>query len=243
MMRALFASLCMLALVGCDPRERSPVAPRTPGTPPAAPGPTSSQTYTISGTVKTSENLAAAGARVVVLGQESSAFATTDGDGHYSISGVRPSPAEGMAPLLSASKTGFFTDLKFADSNYLPISMDTGLDFALAPWVQIPLGEVVRGLSPIGPRVCSHWGYGASECQRFGVTAPATGSLDVTISAPLFNFDVDIVGPAGSFVLYDGRWASPLRLAIPVEAGATYELRVIGGWNPAREFELTVAMR
>jgi hypothetical protein len=184
-----------------------------------------------------------AGARVVVLGQELTAFATTDADGRYSISGVKASPAESMSPLLSASQTGFFTDLKFADSSYLPIARDTVLDFTLAPWVQIPLGEVINGQSPIGPRVCSHWGYGASECQRFGVTAPATGFLDVTISARLFNFDVDVVGPEGSFVLYDPRWVSPMRLAIPVVVGSTYEIRVIGGWSPAREFELTATMR
>lgn len=227
-MRPLFRLVVCLGLAACNHPPTAPegLSVRVPA-PSPAPQP-SSATYTVSGVVRTTGSVPITGASLVVLGQES-AFATTDGDGRYSISGVKASPAEGMAPLLSASKAGFFTDLRFADSNYLPISSDTVLDFALAPLVQITLGEVVRGLSPIGPSVCSHWGYGASECQRFGVTAPATGLLDVTLSAPLFAFDVDIVGPDGSFALYDASWVSPLRLAIPVEAGSTYEIRVIGG--------------
>jgi hypothetical protein len=184
-----------------------------------------------------------AGARVVVLGPHSSA-AITDADGLYTISGIRPSPTDdAMAPLLSASKAGFFTDVRFADVNYEPIRKDTVLDFALTPWEEIALGDVVQGQTGAGPRVCSHWGYGTSECQRFGVVAPATGVLDVTLTAPVFDFDFDVVGPDGSFVFYDSRWVSPKRMAISVEAGSRYELRVIGGWSPAREFELVATMR
>jgi hypothetical protein len=234
-MRVVFASLYVLGLVGCD-------APHV-HTQPTPVAPTPIPTYSISGAVKTNTNLAVAGARVVVLGQQLSA-ATTDADGLYTISGVRPSPTDdGMAPLLSASKTGLFTDVRFADANYLPIRRDTVLDFALTPWAEIALGEVVQGQSPVGPRVCSHWGYGASECQRFGVIAPETGVLEVTLTAPVFNFDFDVVGPQGSFVLYDPRWLSPKRIAISVEAGSRYELRVIGGWSPARAFELVATMR
>jgi hypothetical protein len=188
------------------------------------------------------------GVRVTVLGDlavagQESAFTTTDDAGHYSISGVRGASSEGSGPLLSASKPGFFTDVRFADPSYQPISRDTVLDFELAPLVQIAPGEVVRGRSPTGPKVCSHWGYGTSECQRFGVVAPAAGRLVVTISAPVFQFDVDLIGPDGSFLLYDPSWVSPVRLEIPVQAGSTYEIRVIGGWDPPRVFELTTAMR
>lgn len=243
-MRTLLPSVVWLGLVAaaCGEGGRTPTRPAEIPRP-ASPAPQpSSATYTVSGVVRTTGNTAVAGARVVVLGQES-AFATTDGDGRYSISGVSSSPTEGMAPLLSAAKTGFFTDVRFADSTYVPISRDAVLDFALEPLVLITVGEVVRGQSPIGPGVCSHWGYGEGWCQRFGVTAPATGLLDVTISAPIFAFDVDVVGPDGTFVLYDASWVSPLRLAIPVQAGSTYEIRVIGGWDPPREFELLTAMR
>jgi hypothetical protein len=35
---------------------------------------------------------------------------------------------------------------------------------------------------------------------------------------------------------------SPLRVTIPVHAGSTYEIRVVGGWEPPREFELTTTL-
>lgn len=82
-----------------------------------------------------------------------------------------------MSPLLSASKPGYFTDVKFADANYVPISKDTQLDFELDPWVHISLGEVIRGRIGVDDAVCSHWGYGSTVCQRFAVTAPASGTL------------------------------------------------------------------
>ena len=104
-------------------------------------------------------------------------------------------------------------------------------------------GEVVRGRRASWSCGLFARGYGAGACQRFGVTAPATGVLEVTLTAPVFNFDFDVVGPDGSFALYDARWVSPMRLAIPVEAGSRYELRVIGGWSPAREFELVATLR
>ena len=139
MMRALFASVCVLALVACDQPQRSPVAPQTPIAPSSIP------TYTISGSVRTDGNVLVAGARVVVLGQDSTAATTTDGDGRYSISGVGRHQTEGMSPLLSAAKPGYFTDVEFADSSYRPISRDTTLDFTLHPWVPIELGEVCPG--------------------------------------------------------------------------------------------------
>src|SRR5262249_49922214 len=140
------------------------------------------------------------------------------------------------------SSAGYFTDVEFANSNYLPLSKDATLDFTLAPLTRIPLGEIVEGRSPLGDRVCSHWGYGASACQRFAVKVPVSGILEVDMSAPQFNFDVDIVAPNGTFALYDGSWRSPHR-AIEVEAGLTYEIRVIGGWEPPRTFELSARVQ
>ena len=244
-MRTVFVCLCTILLLGCDDRvPRNPVTGPTPSAPPPAPGPIPPPpTYTVSGVVKTTANVPVAGARVVVLGQESPAVATTDADGRYSVSAVKASPAESMAPLLSASKAGFFTDVEFAGGSYSPISRDTQLDFELSPSASISLGDVIRGQSPDGDPVCSHWGYGSTACQRFALTVPASGNLEVTLSAPVFNFDVDIVGPDGTFALYSAVWVSPLRVSIPVVAGSTYEIRVIGGWSPPRQFQLTTTVR
>jgi hypothetical protein len=148
-----------------------------------------------------------------------------------------------MSPLLSAARAGYFTDAEFANRGYAPISSDAQVDFTLAPLLNIALGEVVSGTSPTGDPICSHWAYGSSACQRFAVTVPTAGTLDVTLSAPVFNFDLDIVGPDGTFAAYSGVWVSPVRVTFRVEAGSTYEIRVIGGWSPPRHFELTTALR
>jgi hypothetical protein len=243
--RILVCLGAMVLLAACDTTQSLPLGPtRTTGSnPPPTPQPVPPTTsYTVSGVVRTRAGIPVAGARVVVLGQAGSISTTTDGSGNYSIAGVEAS-FDRMSPLLSASSAGYFTDVEFADSAYLPIVKDTKVDFRLAPVAPISLGEVIQGRSPVGDRVCSHWGYGASACQRFALAAPASGTLEVTISAPQFEFDFDIVAPDGTFALYDGSWRGPLSVSIPVVAGATYEIRVIGGWNPPRAFELTTALR
>ena len=63
-----------------------------------------------------------AGARVIVLGQESTATTITDNEGRYSISGVSPSPVERMSPLLNAAKPGYFTDVN--SQTQLPANLE-----------------------------------------------------------------------------------------------------------------------
>jgi hypothetical protein len=73
------------------------------------------------------------------------------------------------------------------------------------------------------------------------MTMPETGSLDITISAPSFQHDVDIVGPDGTFVLYDPIWRTPKRHTVLVHAGSTYEIRVIGVTGV--DFDLSTTLR
>jgi hypothetical protein len=75
------------------------------------------------------------------------------------------------------------------------------------------------------------------------MTAPASGTLELTLSAQDFNFDVDVVRPDGTFAVYASASVSPLRVMTPVQTGSTYEIRVAGGWSPARTFELTTTLR
>lgn len=233
---ALIVSVVLAACDGQPPTVPGPALGRPskpPAPPPAAP------TYTVSGVVSIG-NMPVEGARVAVL-PDGVLSATTDDDGFYSISGV-PSSYELMAPLLSASKRGYFSDIRFANSSYAPIAGDTRLNFNLAPWLSIAVGEIVTGRLDGSDPECSHWGYGSGACRRFAVTAPANGSLEVTVTAPVFDFDVDIVGPDGRFVLYDPVWAPVRRFVIGAESGSTYQIRLIGGCCPVREFELRTAL-
>jgi hypothetical protein len=163
--------------------------------------------------------------------------AVTDSSGRYSVSGVRTS-----VPLVRAAKRGFFTDFQ-----HVAVSQDVHLDVGLDPWVPVAIGAVVKGRIPDTNARCTRGasGWGPKPCERFAITIPARGNLVVTISAPTFVFHLDVVGPSGEYDVYEGFYMSPMTTQIPVEANATYELRVIGGnpaWDSARDFELTTAL-
>jgi hypothetical protein len=169
----------------------------------------------------------------------------TDGDGMYNMPEVRAyAGGDSIGWLLvGASKPGYFADFKW----WLEFPEDADLNLRLQPFTtSIPLGEAVRG--QIGESECAGLGYGGwygqrSPCRRYAITVPATGTLEMTLSAPVFNFDVDVVRPDGTFAVYASSSSSPFRVRAQVEAGLTYEIRVAGGWSPAREFELLTVLR
>lgn len=230
-MRTIVAPLVWLGvlMVACDGGNRL----TTPTFPSNffAPGPFLAATYAVSGVVRTAGNVPVAGARVVVVDQQPPVAATTDGNGRSSLPAVTAS-IWSMAPLLSASKPGFFADIKFAGGGYTPISRDTQLDFELETLLYIAVGDTVRAHTSASQRVCSHYGYGTGSCHRFALTVQASGTLEVTHSAPV---DTDVVKPDGTFAIYHP-FAPPLRF--PVEAGLTYEIRVA----TADDFELRTTL-
>ena len=257
-MKRLCASVgSVLIACACGNSPLLPAAPTSvptasttdtaPFPPPAPPG----TTRGLVGKVTGAANVPIDGARVVVLavgwygGTTTEASAVTDGDGVYSMPAVK-AYAGGDAVgwlLVGASKPGYFADFKW----WLDFPKDSDLDLRLEPLtVSIALGEAIRG--EIGERECAGLGYGGwygqrSPCRRYAITVPASGTLDMTFSAPLFNFDVDVVNPDGSFAVYASSSISPLRARMPVQAGLTYEIRVAGGWSPAREFEFIAVLR
>jgi hypothetical protein len=167
----------------------------------------------------------------------------SDDKGEYLIRGVRSSYGM-MSPLLSASKPGFFAATEFAHGDYSPIVTDTTLDLVMIPIVTVPVGVTHHGrVAQAGDHPCSNYGYGTSDCQRFALTMPATGSLEITISgsAGVFRHDVDIVGPDGAIVVYDPRWSNPTRHTLMVHSGSTYEIRVIG--FTGEDFDLSTTLR
>ena len=230
------ALICATVLVpACGADRELPVAPSQT---PAHVVVSSGTTFAVSGVV-TAAGVPAAGVRVAVLDQHPATPSITDASGRYSVQ-ARVNQPWNMSPLLSASKPGFFSDTRFTDVNYAPITKDTQIDLALEPIRQIPLGQVIsdRGVES----TCSHWGYGTQPCQRFAVTAPSTGLLTITVSAAVIRFDVDVVRPDGTFAAYvPYPSGSPVRIEIPTEAGMTYEIRLT---DPgAQKVELTTALR
>jgi hypothetical protein len=171
------------------------------------------------------------------------ASALTDGGGIYEMPQVRAyaGPDNIGWLLVGASKQGYFADHKW----WSDFPKDADLDLRLEPWRFIQIGEVIKG--KIDQTECAGLGYGGwygqrALCQRYAVTAPGSGTLHVTISAPVFSFDADIVNPDGTFAAYDASTRSPIRPTASVTSGLTYEIRV-AAVGAAREFELTTAVR
>lgn len=167
---------------------------------------------------------------------------TTDANGNYSLSDVAEKP-QGWDPWVRASKPGYFIDFRRPR-----LSEDTRLDFALDPWAHISLGEVVRGTVNAGDARCAGNSYGLpGYCERFAVTMPAAGTLEIALTWSSTRPDVvlDVVSPNGSpCALFSWPGASRHQLRIPADARSTYEIRVVDDGNASPlDFELTTALR
>jgi hypothetical protein len=83
---------------------------------------------------------------------------------------------------------------------------------------------------------------GRPPCQRFAVTIPSSGTLEATISASVYEFDVDIVKPDGTFAAYIGYpyRSGPPVISAQVTAGSVYEVRLAGA---PTDFELKTTLR
>jgi hypothetical protein len=261
-----FARICSVVLLaGCGGTYSSPTAPTTPtvvattsnscfpivgGCLPLAP-PAASRALT--GVVADAAGRPVAGASVAV--QEVGLYGdfivqssvSTNGAGTYSIPNVQAFNRGIGWLLVGASKQGYFADFKW----WLNFPADEDLNLRLDPWVHITPGATVRGR--IGDAFCAGLGYGGlvgamtdrmgrPPCQRFAVTIPRSGTLEASISASVYEFDVDIVNPDGTFAAYIGYpyRTGPPRITASVNAGSVYEIRLAGA---PTDFELTTTLR
>ena len=237
-MNARFTT-CVLVLVAsaaCNTRVSTSPSP----IPPPITLPPVIESNTVSGLVTSAGSIPVAGARVFLLDESGAAvpdvFAVTDATGHYRIERLSKSPFLGT--LVGASAITFF-----ADHAWVSLLPDTRLDFTLDALTFIVLGDTIR--ARISDTMCAGLGYGGGSgapCQRFALTVPRSGTLTVTLTAANFAFDFDVARPDGTFAVYRALTASPARVDLLVEAGLTYQLRVVrvGGGS---EFELTTALR
>ena len=201
--------------------DAGPVAPTPPQFRPGAPAP--SPPYPISGTVF-ADAVPVNGARILVFGDPivTSRSTTTDDQGYYAFDDLGNVFCPPACTMVSASKTGFFTDVRYAET-----ARNGRLDFELDPLVFISVGQVVNGYAgAAGDAKCEGLGYGSSPCQRFAIKAPATGVLRISSPGP-FNFDFDVLKPDGTFATYSSGSPAPFTTRIEVTAGSIYEFRVV----------------
>jgi hypothetical protein len=248
-MKTTFAPLCAMALIiGCnDSRSLATGPTAVSGSDPIATAPA---THALSGVI-TAAGVPVSGVEVAELetvygddcfNPRELRETTPDGAGSYRLSDVSDSGATMWASWVRASKSGYFTNFQRPR-----VSRDMTLDFALDPWVFIPLGEVVRGTVNAGDAFCYGNSYGVPGlCHRFALAIRSTGTLEVTLTWTNTRPDVvlDVVRPGGQpCALFSWPGASRHSLRIPVEAGSTYEIRVVddGSASPL-SYELTTTL-
>ena len=232
--------------VACSdlPSAPSATAPPTPGTA-ACQFCTLPGSYALTGTVRAG-GFPVAGARVglVKLGPPTMspgpdqliASTLTDTSGSYALAMVENVSFSGA--LVAASKAGYFID-----TQYVLMSGDRRQDFDLERAVHIPLGEIA---SQGGTAYCASAGYGGmggSLCRRFALTAPASGTLEASVSSSAAaDFDATILRPDGTIGMY-GTSRGPLSIAVEVTGGLTYQIDVVPISAPSVTFSLTTALR
>jgi hypothetical protein len=248
-MKPMCALLCVVALImGCNDSRSLVTGPTDVSS--SGQIATAPTTHVLSGVV-TAAGVPVGGAEVAELetvygddcfNPREFQKTTTDGAGSYRLPAVNDSGATTWASWVRTYKPGYFTNFQRPR-----VSRDMTLDFALDPWVFIPLGEVVRGTVKAGDAFCYGNSYGVPGlCHRFALAIRSTGTLEVTLKWTNTRPDVvlDVVRPGGRpCALFSWPGASRHTLRLPVEAGSTYEIRVVddGSASPL-SYELTTAL-
>jgi hypothetical protein len=249
-MRTMFVCLTALPLMAACEGQTVVTAPSSI----PASGPAQSlvtlRTHTLSGIV-TAKGVPVAGAGVAelqtVYGDDcftphELSSTTSDASGSYTLPAVLDSSTSTWASWMRASKPGYFTDFERPR-----VSQDMRLDFVLDPWTFISLGTVIHGIVNAGDAVCRGNSYGLPGfCDRFALTVPSSGVLDVTLTWPTNRPDVvlDVVRPVGNpCALFSWPGATHHTVRIPVEAGSTYEIRVVDdGLASPLDYELRTGL-
>jgi hypothetical protein len=250
-MRTILVYLtAVLPLAACDGRQNIVTVPSPIPAPALAQSLASARTHMLSGAV-TAAGVPVAGAGIAelqtVYGDDcftphDLSSTTTDASGSYTLPAVIDSSTSMWASWMRAYKSGYFTDFQRPR-----VSQDMRLDFVLDPWTHIALGTVVHGTVNVGDSVCRGNSYGLPGfCDRFALTVPSSGILDVTLTWPTNRPDVvlDVVRPGGNpCALFSWPGAARHTLKIPVEGGSTYEIRVVDDGNASPlNYELTTAL-
>jgi hypothetical protein len=240
----------VLPLAACDGGRTVATTPSSIPAPALAQSLASARTHVVSGVV-TAAGVPVAGAGIAelqtVYGDDcftphELSSTTTNASGSYTLPAVIDSSTSMWASWMRAYKPGYFTDFQRPR-----VSQDMRLDFVLDPWTHVALGTVIHGTVNAGDALCRGNSYGLPGfCDRFALTVPSAGTLEVTLTWPTSRPDVvlDVVRPAGNpCALFSWPGAVHHTLRIPVEAGSTYEIRVVDdGRASPLNYELTTAL-
>jgi hypothetical protein len=155
----------------------------------------------------------------------------TDATGRVEISGQTVTSRERL--LVRAAKPGFFTS-----AVALPAGLEMQHHFTLRPWVMTAMNQTIRGTT----RLDAFCEAADEPCQRYAVTAPRNGRLDVSVRTSVREgMDLWVEMPGGD--IYGPRADRPLQLEFDAIAGTTYEIRVLSFRGVPREFELSIRIR
>ena len=156
----------------------------------------------------------------------------SDASGKYTIVGVPEVRGTGL--VLRAAKPGYFSA-----RGGTRLHTEMRADFQLRPWAIVPLDDVVKGTLDAADDGC---GDVNEPCRQLAVVAPSSGLLDVSLTtATPRQMDAWVEDPGGD--VHSPAIGAPLRVLIPVVAGATYQI-TIQSWVPnSPPFELTMQLK
>jgi hypothetical protein len=157
--------------------------------------------------------------------------ATSDATGQYTVSGVPLEPRNRL--VLRASAPGYFSR-----TGGVSLSPKMSADFRLTPWTRISLDDVVKGTLRADDPGCRI----PEPCREYAVSLPRSGTLDVSVVAPVgAALDLWVETPNGD--VYSPWQGAPRRLSVAVFAGFVCQITVINYDSSPRDFELTMRLR
>jgi hypothetical protein len=230
----------VVLFAACTSHEsKFPATPTAPTAVTPNPIPPRPANATLSGIIRV-DATPVAGAKVSLLTGDGGVRESlvTDASGSYRFTAVQDVLLGGS--LVSVARPGFFTETR-----YVPLREGQTSDFELARAESIAVGDTVQ--RSIGSARCASTGYGGGAgalCRRLVLTAPSSGTLEVTVTArPQQPFDLSVLRSDGAIGAYISAPLSPLRIATGVDAGSVYQIDVVPFGAATSGFELTTQMR
>ena len=224
-----------------SPQFKFPATPTAPTGVAPTPTPPSPRplNWTLSGIIRV-DATPVAGAKVSLLTDDGGVRESlvTDASGSYRFTAVEDVLFGGA--LVSVVRPGFFTETR-----YVPLGESQTSDFELARAEFIAVGETVQ--RSIGSARCASTGYGGrggALCRRLVLTAPASGTLLVTLTAsPEQPFDLSVLRSDGAIGAYIAAPRLPLQITTGVDVGSVYQIDVVPIDPRTTAFQLTASLR